>query len=101
MNADQLTIIAAAILSLLFGYVPGLKDWYEKLDTAPKKAAVMGIVLIVAAAGSFALSCANLVDIGVVCTKPGAVEFVLVVFQALAVNQGTYALFVKPYQLRA
>lgn len=101
MNADQLTVIAAAALSLLFGYIPGFKDWYEKLDTAPKKAAVMGVMLIAVAAGSFTLSCAGLVNLGVVCTKPGAIEFVLVVFQSLAVNQGTYALFVKPYQSRA
>lgn len=97
MSVDQLATFAGVLLSLLMAYVPGLSDAYDKLDTT-RKASVMGGLLLVVAAGTFALSCFNLVSLGIVCTQRGAVDLVWLYIQALIANQGTYLIGVKPWK---
>ena len=89
MDAELLASVSGILLSLLFSYVPGVKDWFESL-TAANKQALMGILLLVVAAATFGLSCAGLVDIGVVCDKDGALGLVSVLIAALIANQSTY-----------
>ena len=52
MNESNVVMsLAGAILALLFGYVPGLRQWFEALDGV-RKAQVMAGLLLLAAAGA-------------------------------------------------
>ena len=92
MTAEQLALIAGAVLSLLFSYVPKLSDWYAGLSSQYKKL-VMGGVLVLTAAGIFALNCAGyggMFGWDLTCDVPGAIGFVQVLIAALVANQAVY-----------
>ena len=93
MSGERLASIAGIVLSLVFSYIPGVKDWFDKLAPSMKQA-VMGGLLIVTALVIFGLSCAGL-DIGVVCSADGAVGFLWVLIAALIGNQSMYLITKK------
>ena len=94
MNAELLASIAGIVFSLAFSYVPGLKDKFEQLDSGYKQLSMLGVLLLVAL-GTFGLSCAGLVDVGITCDKAGAMGLVSVFISALIANQATYMITPK------
>jgi hypothetical protein len=88
MTGELLSGIAGVVLSLIFSYVPGIKDWFETLEPSIKQA-VMGGLLVVVALAAFGLSCAGL-DIGIVCSGAGAWELARLLLAALVANSSTY-----------
>lgn len=58
MDLSQISIAAVAglVLSLAFSYIPGLKDWYDRLTPTPKRA-LMALALIVVTAALLAYKC--------------------------------------------
>ena len=99
ITIDQATLAAiiASLLSLAFAYVPGLKDWFDKL-AQQQKAITMAIVLVVVAVGLWAGGCASLVVVSIACTKEGGVDLLKILFAALTANQGTFVLLVNPFK---
>lgn len=93
MSAEELSMMAGALLSLLFAYVPGLSGWFDKLDTVYKRL-IMGASLLTVSLGMFGLSCAGLLDVAT-CDKMGAFNMLNLFIRAMVANQGTYQLFVK------
>ena len=91
MSVEILTMMAAAVLSLIFQYVPGLEGWYEN-QSSQIKAAIMLAALIVVAAGAYALSCAGPYDY-FECTQAGAWQAAELLLLAIVANQGTHMLF--------
>lgn len=92
MDAVGLSALAGLVLSLLFSYVPGLKDWFDGL-AATSKQLLMGVLLVVIAAVVFGLSCAGLgasLGISVACTVEGGYGFLQVLIAALVANQSVY-----------
>lgn len=96
MNAETISAISGVILSLMFAYVPHIKDWFAGLDGTYKRL-VMALVLLVAAGGSLLLSCWEILDL-VSCDKVGIVALVQAYIAALVTNQATYSLAVRPSQ---
>ena len=93
-ESNVVVLVAGAILSLLFGYVPGLRQWFEALDGV-RKAQVMAGLLLLAAAGAFGASCYT-PWIVVECTEAGFWQLVELFIMALVANQATYTLAVRP-----
>jgi hypothetical protein len=94
MTAETLSIIAAAVLSLAFGYIPGLRKVYEPLQPEQKQA-VMALLLLGVVLAAFGLACAGWLallspDLAITCDQAGAAELVRALFLALAVNQGVH-----------
>lgn len=56
LTPDKLAIAAGIMLSLVFSYLPGLKDWYDALTPSPKRA-IMLAALFVAALGTLVYQC--------------------------------------------
>lgn len=88
MTSEKLAGMAGMLLSLVFSYIPGIREKYDALDTIQKQlvmlaslAAVTGVV--------FGLSCAGVMD-GVTCTKTGAIGLLQAFISALVANQSTY-----------
>jgi uncharacterized protein with PQ loop repeat len=89
--------IAGFLLSIAFAYIPKLKEWYKAQDST-KKAFVMMISLIIVSVGIFTFSCLEMFNLAVTCGKEGIETLFIAFFAALAANQPSYALFVKPFE---
>lgn len=87
-----LAAILGTVLSLLFTFVPQLKDWFEKLDSR-SKSQIMAFSLLIIGAAVTGLSCAGFIT-AVVCTQTGVWTFItttlLNAVLALNSNQATY-----------
>jgi len=90
MNAEQLAAIAGVVLSLLFSYLPGLSDAFDKLQPNQKRLTIA--VLLLAVAGVvLGLACSHIYDMnGVTCDKPGLMGLINAFIAALIANQSAY-----------
>jgi len=97
MSAESLSGIVGVFLSLMFSYIPGVKDRYANLRASVKQT-VMGILLMVFALAVYGLACAGYAaDFGltITCNRTGAVSLINILLAALVANQGTYLLTKK------
>lgn len=85
----QLGIIAGTVLSLVLSYAPGVAKVYEGLTKEIKQAVNIGLMTLVAAT-IFGLSCANQLDVSVLCTLSGALDLLLLILYGLIATQGIY-----------
>lgn len=92
MSADQLTAIAAAVLSLAFSYVPGLASKYTPLGEETKRLIMLGLLVLVTM-GVFGLACSRFgayLGIALACDEPGLVGLSWTLVLAIMANQSTY-----------
>ena len=94
MGSNIVAGIAGVALSLIFGYVPGARSWFEALDGV-RKAQVMAGLLIVAAAAVYGAACYTPWQ-ALECTEGGFWELARLLGLALFANQATYSIAVKP-----
>lgn len=108
MSAEALVALSGIVLSLVFSFLPTVKDWYAARTGDEKRAVMAGLLLVVAGA-VFGLSCAG---IGVnplgspivfddpaqaaTCNKAGVLDligqYILALTLAGAANQAMYRL---------
>lgn len=106
MTADILAGIAGAILAFAFAYAPKLREWYAAQD-GDRKRQVMGVAVVGAAGLVAGLSCvpqvATVAPAGwlIKCDQSSLGELVRLTFYALAGNQTTYLLAVRPPKAKA
>jgi hypothetical protein len=89
VTSEWLVITAAAVISLLASYVPGLNVWYAAKPKEDKQLIMVGVIASIVAL-AFVGQCAGLVQTGLVCTGAGGLDALVIFFIALSVNQGTY-----------
>ena len=96
MIPETLATMAGILLSLIFSYIPGLSDWYARLDGAYKRLLMLG-ALLAAAGFSLAAACLGwaqffagsgwgLPD----CSQTGLGDLLRALLLALVANQTTY-----------
>jgi len=90
MSSELLIVIAGVVLSLLFSYIPGLKDWYDPLAPNAKRVIMLG-ALVLSAGGVFALACFGKYDL-VACDAAGAWNLLEYFVLAAIANQTAYQL---------
>jgi hypothetical protein len=90
MTPEQLAALAGVILSLAFSYVPGLKDWFEKLDGNYKRLIMLGVMAAVVLV-IFGLSCTRLLST-FQCSWLGAWDMLYLLILAAVANQTAYSL---------
>lgn len=92
MTSDTLVLLAGAVVSLLFSYVPGLNSWFDALQSEYKRLIMAGLMLVIGA-GAYGLTCAGLggdfVLVGS-CDQSGAIEILRAWVLAIIANQGAY-----------
>jgi uncharacterized membrane protein len=88
MSENLLVMVAGMVLSLGFGYVPGLSDWYERQDSK-RKALVMLAALLLAVVVILVGSC-YLRYAWITCDEAGWKLLASMFLYALLANQGTY-----------
>ena len=92
MLPEYISGVVRVLFSLGFEFVPGVQEWYDKLDPRYKKLHMIGLGLVVVAVG-FGFSCAELFGAEFfVCDEVGAQEAVKSFVAFLLANQATYAL---------
>ena len=97
MTQDEMVSMAAILLSLACAYIPGLSEKYNGLDS-PRKAWVMAGLLAIVAVGVFALTCWQVIDVGVYCNEYGLVGLAKLYVMALIANQSAFSIFVRPFK---
>lgn len=95
-NETTIAAVAGILLSLLFSYVPGARDWFDGLEGTHKRLVMLGL-LAVASIGIFTLGCAGIVE-GLPCTQDGAVGVLKLFIAAMVTNQATYSFAPKPQE---
>jgi hypothetical protein len=94
MSAETLSLIAGTILSLLFSYVPGAKDWYAQFEPAVKRL-IMLVLILASSGGVFALACLGwgpAFGVDVSCDQPGLFGLIQQIMVAIIANQSTFAI---------
>ena len=97
VTADFLSMLAGIVLSLVFSYVPGAKQWFRKMDT-DRQRLVMLAFLALTAAGVWALACAGWgsdFGLALTCDRGGLVALIKAFIYALISNQATHRITPK------
>lgn len=93
MTPEVLSGVAGLLASLAASYIPGLREWFGKLEGTQKRL-VMALVLLAVAAGATAAACTGTVNMG--CRRDNLQDWILGVVQAflaaLVANQSAYTL---------
>jgi putative flippase GtrA len=95
LTTDTISAVAAIILSLVFSYVPKVKDWFAVQPGTTKRLVVLAS-LAAAAGGGLALSCTSLIPGAVACTQTNIVDVVSAFIAALVANQSAYSFQPQP-----
>ncbi len=100
MTPEVLSGVAGLLASLAASYIPGLREWFGKLEGTQKRL-VMALVLLAVAAGATAAACTGTVNMG--CRRDNLQDWILGIVQAflaaLVANQSAYTLTArKPEQ---
>jgi len=91
-NGNLFLALAGGLLSLLFAYVPKLKDWYNTKDAASKQLFMLGLLAVITAATGL-LSCANVVTSFLpvyACDQVGLISLLEAFGFAVIGNQAAY-----------
>lgn len=91
MDADFLSSLAGAALSLAASYLPGFAAWFGGLAPVHKRLLMLGL-LALAAGGVYGLACARLGGMGVDCTPAGLSGLLRLFLAAALANQAAYQL---------
>jgi uncharacterized membrane protein YidH (DUF202 family) len=83
-------MMAGVVMSLIFRYVPGMRDAFDQLD-ATQKQAFMGMIIICVGLASAALGCAGWFNL-VTCEREGFETTVRSIIIALMANQTAYSI---------
>lgn len=95
VTPEQFIALMAAILAILFEWLPSLKKWWDTLTPDRKRLYMIGMLVLLVGV-TFGLSCAGLTD-AFTCTVMGAIDALILLMQAIAINQGVH-LLTKHYQ---
>lgn len=94
MSPETLLHIAAIVLSLVFIYIPGLKEKYDALEGATKRLVMLGLLFFVNLV-VFGLCCANRFDY-YTCDVDGAWSAVKLFVETIIINQTTFLIAPRP-----
>lgn len=92
MNAELLSSICAALLSLAASYIPGFAPWYAALDGTLKRLLMLAL-LALTALGCYGLACAGLgetFNLELSCDQSGLILLVRLFLAALMSSQATF-----------
>ena len=91
VTPSALLLFLGIVLSLLFDYLPPLKNWFDKFSVDEKRK-IMTLALVVVGIIVYAGSCAGWFVTNLVCAPQDAINFLYSLFVAGAANQGFHAL---------
>lgn len=103
MSAESLVLIAGALLSLAFSYIPGLAPKFDALDPTVKRLIMLGLLVVVAGV-SYGLSCLGwgaAWGINIPCDQAGLQALISQLVIAIIANQSVYSISPKASYAKA
>jgi hypothetical protein len=99
VTAEELGAVAGVVLSLMFSYVPGVREKWDALEGTVKRLVMAGLLALTALV-IYGLACSGIAELaglvgGITCDASGVVALVRVFVTALVVNQATYQISPK------
>ena len=91
LTPESLALLAGAVLSLIFSYVPGLNSKFAGLQPEVKRSIMAGLLLVVAVV-CYLLGCAGFITTGISCTQEGIVQLAMIYVLSIVANQGTFSI---------
>jgi hypothetical protein len=91
VNPGMLNVVVAIALSLIFEYVPKVKDWYDYQPDQVKKQ-IMLASLVLTSTLIFVGQCAGWFATNLTCDVRSAFQLVYMIGIAIGVNQGFHSL---------
>jgi hypothetical protein len=94
MSAESLSLIAGTVLSLVFSYIPGAKNWFSKFNSQVKRLIMLGLIILSAGAlyGMACLGWSTEFGITLTCDQTGFVVLLRQVMLAIIANQSIYSI---------
>lgn len=92
-NSELLLALLGVVLSLIFAYLPGVKEWFETLDSRWKPLVNLGALLLVTAGRLVWLCKADLA-----CMQINLPAALMAFLTALVSNQMTFTFLVKQFK---
>lgn len=92
MTAELIAMIAGALLSLGFSYIPGLAPWFDGLAKEYKQLIMLGLLVLVAAV-SYGLSCLGwgaAWGVNIPCDQAGLQALISQLIIAVIANASVY-----------
>lgn len=101
MTIDTVALLAGALLSVLFSYVPGLNTAFAALAPVVKRLIMAGLMLaVVLFVYLEACTGFHLLEVASTCDQAGAVGLIRVFVLAVVANQGMYSAVQQPKEVR-
>ena len=94
MSAESISLIAGTVLSLLFSYLPGARNWYTQFSPEVKRSIMLGLILLTGGI-IYGLSCLGwgvAWGIAPICNQSGLLGLIEQVVIAIIANQSIYAI---------
>jgi hypothetical protein len=94
MSAESLSLIAGTVLSLMFSYLPGARNWYDQFSPEVKRSIMLGLILL-SGGIVYGLSCLGWGTewgIAPICNETGLMGLIEQVVIAIIANQSIYAI---------
>lgn len=88
MTSEELAGYAGIILSLLFSYIPGLKDWFGVLSGEMKRLVMLALLALIAGA-VYAQGCYGFIAL-ITCDGAGIKQLIGLFVVAMISNQVVY-----------
>lgn len=96
MTPEIIVALAAALLSLVFGYFPALRDWYESKSSNVQGAIMLGLLALLSFGGFLPVCFGWFTEsIPLTCDQAGVSQAVRLFVYAIAINQGIYLTHVQ------
>jgi hypothetical protein len=94
MSANTLSLIAGAVLSLAFSYIPGLRADFDAIDPTEKRLVMLGLLLVTAISVQVMACLGWAAEWGVdlACNRAGLAGLIEQLVIAIIANQGVYAI---------
>jgi hypothetical protein len=89
VSPELLLMLVAGGLSLVFSYLPIVRQWFESLSPESKRLLNVGLVILFAVV-IFAGDCFALFITNLECTVKGSFDLVYMIFLAITINQGMH-----------
>lgn len=96
VTPDALIALMGIVLSFLFAYFPGLKEWFDKMDPRMKPL-FMALMLLLVTAGKLIYDCGA----AWACIQINIGAALVTWLTALVLNQTAYATGVKQFKIAA
>lgn len=94
MSAESISLIAGTLLSLVFSYIPGAREWFAQFEPTVKRLFML-VLIIVSAGVVFGLACLGWgmeLGISLSCDQAGLLGLVKQIVIAIIANQSVYAI---------